>query len=372
MSGHRSCGTAAAGSRRDVECFDVRGCPMTAKVAKVMTGLVSLLSALAIAMPAAAQERVGVATTVVGAVTVTRVAAPPTPLKFKDDVFLNDRVATGEQAFARMLLGGKAIVTARERSVITITEVPGLSTIDVVSGRVSVAVDKSRMRPGEIVEIKTPNAVSGIRGTIVVAEVSGGVSTITVLRGLVDVYRRDPATGNAVGQATPVGARETVTVKGGVMPGRPQTISVDQARKLSNDFTAPVQPVSPAETVVADEVSRATTLIGALTGGTPSGDAKSNQLGGVAVDGTAAAAPTTDKSELTGVSATPTLVSATTLTTGSSASSPVPTISTSPILSTPILGTPSNPTVSPTPTTSPTPIINLSPVVQPVTNLLKK
>ena len=98
-----------------------------------------------------------------------------------------------------MLLGGKAIVTARERSVVTITEVPGLSTIDVVSGRVSVAVDKSRMRPGEIVEIKTPNAVSGIRGTIVVAEVSGGVSTITVLRGLVDVYRRDPATGNAVG-----------------------------------------------------------------------------------------------------------------------------------------------------------------------------
>jgi FecR protein len=348
--------------------------------AKVMTGLLSLLSALAIAMPAAAQERVGVATTVVGAVTVTRVAAPPTPLKFKDDVFLNDRVATGEQAFARMLLGGKAIVTARERSVVTITEVPGLSTIDVVSGRVSVAVDKSRMRPGEIVEIKTPNAVSGIRGTIVVAEVSGGVSTITVLRGLVDVYRRDPATGNAVGQATPVGARETVTVKGGVLPGRPQAISVDQARKLSNDFTAPVQPVSPAKTIVADEVSRVTTLIGALTGGTTSGsDVKANQLDAAPADGTGAAAPTADTSDLTGVLTTSTLAPATTLTTGILVSntlpaltSPVSTISTSPILSTPILATPANPTVSPAPTTSPTPIINLSPVVQPVTNLLKK
>lgn len=304
---------------------------------KTMTRLLGLLSALAVAMPAAAQERVGVATTVLGPVTVTRVAASPTPLKFKDDVFLNDRVATGEQAFVRMLLGGKAIVTARERSVVTITEVPGLSTIDVVSGRISVAVDKSRMRPGELVEIKTPNAVSGIRGTIVVAEASAGVSTITVLRGLVDVYRRDPATGNAVGQATPVGVRETVTIKGGVLPGRPQVISVDQARQLSSDFTAPVQPVSSPETMVADEISRATALIGTLTGATPSA------LGG-------APAPI--------VSTAPVLST--------------PILATPQILSTPILATPTNPTISPTPTTSPAPILNLSPVLQPVTNLLKK
>jgi hypothetical protein len=326
--------------------------------AKTMTRLLSLLSALTIAIPAAAQERVGVATTVVGPVTVTRVAASPTPLKFKDDVFLNDRVATGEQAFARMLLGGKAIVTARERSVVTITEVPGLSTIDVVSGRISVAVDKSRMRPGELVEIKTPNAVSGIRGTIVVAEVSGGVSTITVLRGLVDVYRRDPVTGNAVGQATPVSARETVTVNGGVLPGRPRAISVDQARRLSSDFTAPVQPVSSPVTMVADEVSRATTLIGALTGGT----APSSTPGATATLATPALAPV----------ATLTTVSPTTSTLGT-ASNPVPIVSTPPsILSTPILATPANPTISPTPTTSPAPILNLSPVVQPVTNLLKR
>jgi FecR protein len=326
--------------------------------AKTMTRLLSLLSALTIAIPAAAQERVGVATTVVGPVTVTRVAASPTPLKFKDDVFLNDRVATGEQAFARMLLGGKAIVTARERSVVTITEVPGLSTIDVVSGRISVAVDKSRMCPGELVEIKTPNAVSGIRGTIVVAEVSGGVSTITVLRGLVDVYRRDPVTGNAVGQATPVSARETVTVNGGVLPGRPRAISVDQARRLSSDFTAPVQPVSSPETMVADEVSRATTLIGALTGGT----APSSTPGTTATLATPALAPV----------ATLTTVSPTTSTLGT-ASNPVPIVSTPPsILSTPILATPANPTISPTPTTSPAPILNLSPVVQPVTNLLKR
>lgn len=133
----------------------------------------SIVLALTIPAFAGGQERVGVATTVVGAVTVTHTAASPTALKFRDDVFLNDRVATGDRAFARMLLGGKAVVTAREHTVLTITEVPGVSTIDLLIGRISVAVDKARMNPGEVVEIKTPNAVSGIRGTIVVAEVTG-------------------------------------------------------------------------------------------------------------------------------------------------------------------------------------------------------
>jgi hypothetical protein len=241
-----------------------------------MIRLLGVLSVLAMAMPATAQERVGVATTVMGPVTVTRVALAPAPLKFKDDVFMNDRVVTGENAFARMLLGGKAMVTVRERSVITINEVPGVSTIDVISGRIAVAVDKARMRPGEVIEIKTPNAVAGIRGTVVVAEVAGRVSSITVLRGLVDVYRRNPAGGHAVGPPTPVGVREVVTVKaGGALPARPQSLSVDQARKLTNDFTTPTQPVPQANTVVADEVSRATTLMGALTGGAGAGgDAK--------------------------------------------------------------------------------------------------
>jgi hypothetical protein len=337
--------------------------------AKTMTRLLGLLSTLAIAMPAAAQERVGVATTVVGPVTVTRVAASPTPLKFKDDVFLNDRVATGQQAFARMLLGGKATVTVREHSVVTITEVPGLSTIDVVTGRVSVAVDKSRMRPGELVEIKTPNAVSGIRGTIVVAEVSGGVSTITVLRGLVDVYRRDPATGKAVGQATPVGARETVTVKAGVLPGRPQSISLDRMRQLSADFTAPVQPVSSPTAMVADEVSRATELIGALTGGTPG--ATTNPSTPTAASAAPAPAPVTTVATSPVGSSLPTL-SAPAPIVSSAPTLSAPVLSAVPILSTPILSTPTNPTISPTPTTSAAPILNLSPVLQPVTNLLKK
>ena len=59
----------------------------------------------------------------------------------------------------------------RERSALTITEVPGRSTIDLDSGKVAVAVAKDKMRPGEQVEVKTPNAVAAVRGTVFIAEV---------------------------------------------------------------------------------------------------------------------------------------------------------------------------------------------------------
>src|SRR3989454_9055678 len=116
--------------------------------------------------------RAGVVTTLEGNVTVTRVALPqPQPLKFKDDVFVNDKVTTGDKAIARMLLGGKAVVTVRERSSLMITEVPGKSTIDLEIGKIAMAVARDKMRPGESIEVRTPNAVAGVRGTVFLAEV---------------------------------------------------------------------------------------------------------------------------------------------------------------------------------------------------------
>ena len=111
-------------------------------VARLATALV-LLSALSPSIAAAQTSRAGVVTTLEGNVTVTRVALPPQPLKFKDDVFVDDKVTTGDRSLARMLLGGKAVVTVRERSVLTITEVPGKATIDLSAGKIAVAVATS-------------------------------------------------------------------------------------------------------------------------------------------------------------------------------------------------------------------------------------
>src|SRR5438034_2959777 len=117
-------------------------------------------------------ERVGVVTTLEGTVTARRAVLPqPVPLKFKDDVFFRDTITTGDQSLARVLLGGKSIVTIRERSVVTITESPGRSFISLESGKIGLAVAHERMAPGESVDVRTPNAVVGVRGTVIVAEV---------------------------------------------------------------------------------------------------------------------------------------------------------------------------------------------------------
>jgi hypothetical protein len=238
--------------------------------ALLLTGAAALL----LASSSFAQERVGVVTTIEGSATVARVALPePRPLRFKDDLFLRDRITTGERSLVRVLLGGKATVTARERSVLTITEVPGLATIHLDAGRAAVAVVKGLMKPGEVIEIKTPNAVTSIRGTVVIAEVSpapdGHRSTITILRGLVDVTKLDP-TGAPTGPAVKVGARERVSVVGGRPVSAPEKITGEVASALASDFSAVPRtaPASSTEALRAEAKSISLREAIQLTGGT--------------------------------------------------------------------------------------------------------
>jgi hypothetical protein len=213
---------------------------------------VSVLATLALASLASAEERAGVVTTLEGKVTVARTSAPePSPLKFRDAVFVRDRISTGKESFARILLGGRAVVTIREFSAVTITEVPGVATVDVGSGRVAVAVARERMRPGDLVEVRTPNAVAGIRGTVIVAEVfDTHRSAITVLKGVIDVTRLDA--GRLVGPSTVLNALQQVTINGVV--SAPQTISTDAARQMRDEFRAgpPRQVPAAATASVSD------------------------------------------------------------------------------------------------------------------------
>src|SRR6267142_6030553 len=214
----------------------------------------ALLTSAALALPPtawSAEPQVGMVAMLLGTATVTRAAVPaPVPLSFKDDFFLRVRITTAEKSAVRVLLGGKATVTARELSVLTITEVPGTSTVSLGAGRTAVAVSKARMKPGETVEIKTPNVIVAVRGTFVIAEVSPGRSTITILRGLVEVTKLDPATGRPVRPAVKVGALERVIVTGtGPVPA-PQAITPEAAKSLASDFTF-LPKDSPAASVAA-------------------------------------------------------------------------------------------------------------------------
>lgn len=121
------------------------------------------------------QPGIGVVSTLIGEATVARgTTTQPLALKMRDDVFMQDRISTKERSLVHVLLGGKALLTVRELSVLTITEDGGRATVDLQSGKVGLAVVRQRMKPGEIIEIRTPHAVAAVRGTVLVVEIVPG------------------------------------------------------------------------------------------------------------------------------------------------------------------------------------------------------
>ena len=234
--------------------------------------LVALGATLATWAPAAAEggRPAGIVTAVYGTATVSRASlGAPRVLKFRDDVLLQDRIATGDESLARILLGGKAVITVRERSVVTITESPLVSTVDVESGKIALAVAKERMRPGESIELRTPNAVAGIRGTVVIAEVTrqgGDVSTrFTLLTGVIEVLRLDAAR-RPIGAASVLNPLQTISVDRVLSPVRPITSADGQRASAPFGLPATTRPRGGADWVAKDQVTRALASIDADRG----------------------------------------------------------------------------------------------------------
>jgi hypothetical protein len=220
----------------------------------------ALSSSLAVPEGLAQTAPAGIVTAVHGTATIARASSNQSnPLRFKDDVFLFDRVTTGERSLARILLGGRAVVTARERSILTITAVPGTARLDLESGRLLLAVAKGTMRPGESIDIKTRNAIIGIRGTVVVADFVPGQSrdgsddatVFTILRGAVEVSQIDPVAATAVGAPLRLGALQSVKVTGLRAP-EVNTITAEQAKRLAQGFTMPIRLAPESAKEVAD------------------------------------------------------------------------------------------------------------------------
>ncbi|MBI2016472.1 MAG: FecR domain-containing protein [Candidatus Rokubacteria bacterium] len=243
---------------------------------------VALLVLLATALPAAADEparpaeppRAGLVTAIQGNATVSRrTLASPAFLKFQDPIFLRDRIATMDEALVRLLVGEKAVVTIRERSVVVITEIPGVSTVDVGSGKVAVAVAREKLQSGELVEIRTPNAIAGVRGTVVLAEVSppgaGPTrSTFTVLSGSVHIVHFDPVSKRPLAPPVALGANQRLAVAGATAPKtppKPQTISPAAASQAGRDFrmTTGNAPVPLGGAILQQEVAKVAPRAGA-------------------------------------------------------------------------------------------------------------
>jgi hypothetical protein len=213
-------------------------------------GVFALL-ALALGVPrdavAEEAEGVGVVTALRGEVTVARIArTQPLALRTHDDVRLHDRITTRERSSVRVLLGNRALLTARELSVLTITEGAARATVDLQSGKVGLAVARPLMKPGEVIELRTPNVVVGVRGTGLVVEVVRAASgaplaaspaaittKVYLLHGSVDVsVRNDPT-------AVPVhlNSLQVVEVSGNTL-GTVRSLSPEAVATAMNGLTA--------------------------------------------------------------------------------------------------------------------------------------
>jgi len=225
-------------------------------VRMLMAGTVAVAGlSLGVAAPAAAQggRAPGVVTSLQGTANVQRVSSVTDqtpqvlPLKFRSDVFVQDRITTGDQSLVRILLGGKAVVTVREHSALTITSTSGTSTIDITAGKIALAVAKERMSQGERIDIKTPNAVAGVRGTVVITEVSqataslaeqgGGVNTrFTLLTGLLEINMLNP-NGQPSSTRFTLNPLQQLSITGFTPPpSGPRSITPQQGQAAANDY----------------------------------------------------------------------------------------------------------------------------------------
>lgn len=122
-----------------------------------------------------APPKAGVVTGLKGHATLARLPSPERrPLNFRDDVLFRDRIGTEQDSIVRVLMGGKALVTIRELSDVTITEEATRSVVNMGFGRLALQVLKRLLRPGESVEVYTPNAVAAVRGSFLVTACDSG------------------------------------------------------------------------------------------------------------------------------------------------------------------------------------------------------
>ncbi|HYL82289.1 MAG TPA: FecR family protein [Candidatus Acidoferrum sp.] len=226
-----------------------------------------------------APSGIGVVTAIQGQATVSRQARPdPASLRFKDDVFFRDQIITKERSSVRLLLGGKGVLTVREQSQVTLDETVApdggrRSVLSLLAGKIGAAIARTLMRPGEEIEVRTPNAVAAVRGTVLIAEyippkqsaeapkpvllassepgpflaqaqgASGGQSNFFVLSGSVTItpLGQPPVT---------VGAMQSLQVTatpGGVQAGAVQNITPAQAAQAAQGLDAAKPHTGEAE-----------------------------------------------------------------------------------------------------------------------------
>jgi hypothetical protein len=199
-----------------------------------------LLGILWPTLAAGQAPKAGTVTALQGQATVARATLPtPAPLRFQDDVFVRDRIETSEKSVARVLLGGKAIVTIRELSVFTITEEPGRAVVELTKGKLALGVARKLLKPGESVEIRGPNVAAAVRGSYLtfaagtLGDPASSVVTVLEESQCIPVWLLDDPT-----RTVCLNANEAVDAVGRSL-GLPRRMTAEEARREAQAGEAP-------------------------------------------------------------------------------------------------------------------------------------
>jgi len=164
---------------------------MRQRLAVALVALAAAWSATtssAVAQP----EGLGIVTALSDSATVSR-AGPSAPLHFKDSILKRDRISTAENSLVRVLLGGRAIVTVRELSELTIADRASTMSLELSGGRMALSVARQLVGTGETVDVHTPSAVASMRDSVAIVDVrpaepgAGVVSVSSLLAGPAEV-----------------------------------------------------------------------------------------------------------------------------------------------------------------------------------------
>lgn len=160
----------------------------------LIRGISLLAFVLTVVSPAWGQDPkgIGVVTALTGRADLTRAQAPRgVALRLRDALFVRDVVDTHEESLAQILLMDKSSVTVRELSRFEIREEGRPDgarrvLIDLAWGKIRVMVARPLMKPGDEVQIRTPNVFAGVRGTDGIFEVTRlpNGTTRTVVTGI--------------------------------------------------------------------------------------------------------------------------------------------------------------------------------------------
>ena len=172
----------------------------------------------------------GIVTRVEGESSVRRVALPaPARLQVDAVLFVEDTVVTSARARVEMRLGCDLEAAFGEQSAVTITERPGVSTLDLQAGQVEFRVPPGFFPPrGSIVppgvftsqriQIATPNVIVVVRDAVRMfvdtrpstSPGSAGASRVDVLDGITEVI----ISGIAPRRTITINANESLTITG--------------------------------------------------------------------------------------------------------------------------------------------------------------